>query len=83
MNKILSAQAVKPFKERQQTKGHGAEYWSAHDMQGMLGYSQWRRFEEAIKKAMTSCEESGNNAGYHFASVGKPITGGEFDGVIQ
>jgi hypothetical protein len=23
---------------------HGAEYWSARDLQALLGYSQWRSF---------------------------------------
>ena len=27
------------------------EYWSARDLQPLLGYTQWRRFENAIKKA--------------------------------
>ncbi len=39
----------------------------------MLGYSQWRRFEEAVKQAMTSCEASGNNPAHHFAGVGKMV----------
>ena len=60
---------------------HGAEYWSARDLQALLGYSQGRRFEDAIKRAMTSCEQSGNPAGHHFAGAGKPITGGK--GAVQ
>lgn len=60
---------------------HGAEYWSARDLQPLLGYSQWRRFEDAIKRAMTSCEQSGNKPGHHFAGAGKPITGGK--GAVQ
>ena len=28
---------------------HGIEYWSARELQSLLGYSQWRRFENAIK----------------------------------
>jgi len=39
----------------------------------MLGYSQWRRFEDAIKRAMISCEKSGNDPSHHFADVGKMI----------
>jgi DNA-damage-inducible protein D len=27
---------------------HGVEYWSARDLQSCLGYTQWRRFENAI-----------------------------------
>ena len=79
MNKILSSQGAQSFEALRQTNEHGAEYWSARDLQSMLGYSQWRRFEDAIKRAMTACETSGNNANYHFADVGKMVevgTGG-------
>ena len=52
---------------------HGAEYWSARDLQPLLGYSQWRRFEDAIKRAMVSCEQSGNIPQNHFADAGKMV----------
>lgn len=69
------------FESLKQTNDFGAEYWSARDLQPLLGYTQWRRFENAIKKAITSCEQSGNDAGDHFAGAGKPITGGK--GAVQ
>jgi DNA-damage-inducible protein D len=47
----------------------------------LLGYSQWRRFEEAVQRAITSCRQSGNEPNYHFAGAGKPITGGK--GAVQ
>ena len=81
MNKILSSQGAQSFEALRLTNEHGAEYWSARDLQSMLGYGQWRRFEDAIKRAMTSCETSGNQADYHFAGAGKPIKGGK--GAIQ
>lgn len=81
MSKILPEQETNSFEGLRQTNEHGAEYWSARDLQSMLGYSQWRRFEDAIKRAMTSCETSGNYADYHFAGAGKPIAGGK--GAIQ
>lgn len=61
------------FENLKQVNDHGAEYWSARDLQPLLGYSQWRRFEDAIKRALTSCEQSGNNPDYHFAGAGKMI----------
>lgn len=61
------------FEGLKQTNTHGAEYWSARDLQPLLGYSQWRRFEQAIERAITSCKQSGNNPDYHFAGVGKMI----------
>ena len=51
------------------------------DLQPLLGYSQWRRFEQAIDRAKASCATSGNNPGHHFAGAGKPITGGK--GAVQ
>lgn len=59
-----------------QINPHGAEYRSARDLQPLLGYSRWRRFEQAIERAVGSCKQSGNNPGHHFAGTGKPITGG-------
>ena len=69
------------FEELKCLNKHDAEYWSARDLQPLLGYTQWRRFEDAIKRAITSCEQSGNKAGHHFAGAGKPIVGGK--GAVQ
>ncbi len=69
------------FEALKKNNAHNAEYWSARDLQPTLGYSQWRRFEDAIKRAMTSCETSGNDPAYHFAGAGKPIPGGK--GAVQ
>ncbi len=73
----LPAIGGKTFEALKQTNEHGAEYWSARDLQPLLGYSQWRRFEQAVERAITSCKESGNNPGYHFAGVGKMIEVGK------
>lgn len=69
------------FEELKKINQYGAEYWSARDLQPLLGYSQWRRFEQAIKRAKASCEQSGNPQYYHFAGAGKPIPGGK--GAVQ
>jgi DNA-damage-inducible protein D len=61
------------FEELKKLNDYGAEYWSARDLQLLLGYEQWRRFENAIKKAITSCKESGNFPENHFAGVGKMV----------
>ena len=63
----------KSFEELKQVNDHGAEYWSARALQPMLGYSQWRRFEQAIERAITSCRESGNPSENHFAGAGKMV----------
>lgn len=65
------------FEELKRLNEHGAEFWSARDLQPLLDYTQWRRFEDAIKRAITSCEQSGNKAGHHFAGAGKMIETGK------
>ena len=61
------------FEARRLVNDHGAEYWSARELQGLLGYSEWRDFSDAIKRARTSCETSGNKPQYHFGAVNKMI----------
>lgn len=69
------------FENLKKQNEHGAEFWSARELQPLLGYKQWRRFEDAIKRAITSCKQSGNEPDYHFAGAGKPIKGGK--GAVQ
>lgn len=72
-DKTLPVRGDVSFEEMKKFNAHGAEFWSARDLQPLLGYSQWRRFEDAIKRAVTSCEQSGNNPDYHFADAGKMV----------
>ena len=65
------------FESLKQTNEHNAEYWRARDLQPLLGYAQWRRFEQAINRAKAaSCETTGNNPENHFADAGKMVVGG-------
>jgi DNA-damage-inducible protein D len=73
MDKFQVGKSKDGLEQLKQTNEHGAEYWSARDLQTLLGYSQWRRFEDAIKRAITSCESSGNNPENHFAGAGKMV----------
>lgn len=73
----LPALGRRAFEELKRTNAHNAEYWSARELQMLLGYRQWRRFEEAVRRAMESCEASGNNSNYHFAGAGNMITIGK------
>ena len=52
----------------------GREFWSTRDLQTILGYVQWRRFEEAIGKAKIACENSSQVVANHFAEVGKMVS---------
>ncbi|MBI3374650.1 MAG: DNA damage-inducible protein D [Betaproteobacteria bacterium] len=81
MSKAHLPAARESFESLKQSNEHGAEYWSARKLQPLLGYSQWRRFQQAIDRAKASCATSGNNPEHHFAGAGKPITGGK--GAVQ
>jgi len=72
-DKALPALGGKSFEDLKLTNTHGAEYWSARDLQPVLGYSQWRRFEQAVERAITSCKQSGNDPDHHFAGAGKMV----------
>jgi len=74
----VSIEPLKPveagFESLKKTNEHNAEYWRARDLQPLLGYAQWRRFEQAIERAKASCETSGNNPENHFAGAGKMVS---------
>ena len=51
----------------------GVEFWYAREVMGVFGYTQWRRFEETIKRAMISLESSKTPVRNHFADIGKMV----------
>ena len=65
------------FESLKKFNKHGIEYWSARDLQPLLGYAKWQRFENALKKAIESCKMSGNNPDHHFTGAGKQIEFGK------
>lgn len=49
------------------------EYWRARDLMPLLGYTRWENFNNAIQRAMESCETSGVNVSDHFRDVTKMV----------
>ncbi len=49
------------------------EFWLARDLQHLLGYSEWRNFQNTISKAKTACDVSGQNIADHFVDVNKMV----------
>ena len=52
----------------------GVEFWYARELQPVLEYAQWRRFEGIINRAKIACETAGNPVIEHFADVGKKVS---------
>ena len=52
---------------------NGVEYWYARELQGVLDYKEWRKFENVIKKAKKSCQNSGNSENDHFVGADKMV----------
>ena len=69
MNKEISGN--KTFEEIKHIDENGIEYWYARELQLVLEYKQWRRFEQVIDKAKEACKNSDIDVFEHFADVGK------------
>lgn len=63
-------------KKRRVTQA-GSEYWTGRDIQEILGYAKWDKFENVIKKAMMACESVGTTPNKHFLQTGKVISAGQ------
>ena len=48
---------------------YGAEYWVARELMTVFGYDTWRRFEDAIDRAIEACNTSGFDSGQEFLPV--------------
>jgi DNA-damage-inducible protein D len=72
MKKELITELFQQFEAAKQ-QNESIEFWSARDMQGILGYAQWKNFEKVIEKAKAACENAGAEVKNHFADFGKMV----------
>ena len=63
----------KVFEDIKHIDENGCEFWLARELQRVLEYTQWRRFESVIDKAKITCKNSSINLDDHFADVGKMV----------
>ena len=75
MNKLekVEKDSNKNFEDIKHIDENGIEYWYARELQIVLDYKEWRKFENVIKKAIDACENSGISAFEHFVGTDKTI----------
>ena len=66
---IVSINAAKsgesPFDRIRRTDENG-EYWVARELMSLLGYTQWRQFNDCIDIAIENLDINGDEASKHF-----------------
>lgn len=66
-----------PFERIKRSRPDGAEYWSSRDLAEVLGYDDYRNFENAVVRAKRSCENSGHDVLDHFVEATDMIETGK------
>jgi hypothetical protein len=60
-----------PFDSIRHHDENGNEYWLARELQKILGYAKWQRFEDAIDRAKASLLNQGLDITTHITASGK------------
>ena len=66
MSAKLTKKNKDTFENIRKVDDKGQEYWTARDLYQVLGYSEYRFFLPAARKAWSACKESGQNPEDHF-----------------
>ena len=74
MDKKTISTMKKMFDDIMHTTEDGTvEFWYARELMGCLGYTTWRRFKDAINRAMESCKSAEIEVLDHFADAVKMV----------
>lgn len=58
MNSLVQ-QSPSPFDRIKRNRADGTEYWSARDLQPLMGYSEWRNLGPALNRAIQAASNTG------------------------
>ena len=72
MDKQLILKLKKTFEDYAR-EADGIEFWFARDLQNLLGYVEWRKFQGVVEKAKESCSNSGYSVHDHFVEAAKKV----------
>jgi DNA-damage-inducible protein D len=65
-----------PFDALRREDDYGQEYWSARDLQPVMGYDKWENFLRVIERAIRSAENTGTYSDQAFSRSQEKGTGG-------
>lgn len=63
----------KTFEDIRHIDKNGNEYWSARELQTVLDYKEWRKFEGVVQKAIKAYKNSDINTLDHFGNADKMV----------
>lgn len=66
-----------PFDQIRRTDAYGREYWSARELQPLMGYVKWERFEGVIERAVRSAKNTGTYSEQHFSQTREATSRGD------
>jgi DNA-damage-inducible protein D len=75
METTLISKLFASFEDIKHTDPDGVEYWSARDLQALIGYTKWQAFEDLMNRAIESCKKAGNSPYDHFLLAPVKSTG--------
>lgn len=67
---------VSPFDAIRREDEYGTEFWSAREMQPLMGYQGWEDFQNTIQRAIRSAENTGTYSDLAFSETTEPRTSG-------
>jgi DNA-damage-inducible protein D len=68
-----SAGEPSPFERIRRVNDAGNEFWSSRDFARVLGYADYRNFEQVVEKARLACFNSGQRVDDHFVDITEMI----------
>ena len=72
MENVIISKSI--FESIKHVDESGNEYWLARELQKVLEYKKWEKFNNVIQTAMIACRASKNNVLDHFPQVGKMVS---------
>lgn len=66
MTNLIVSDNNSPFDSIRHIDENNQEFWYARELMGLLGYKTWQKFNNAIKRAFVSCQNTQNDATMHF-----------------